>query len=192
MSEVIDLQPFCETDETRFYIMKPFTRGEHTFATNGHIIVRVPKREGMEGDEKAPKPEAIFAKHFKGELVDAPDFAFPKFDAGPCLKCLGGNESVHECPNCDCLCDECDGGGFAIEKTTVTVHGVLFNAKYMRLLYALPGLKLPISAGKEDPLPFAFDGGDGLLMPMRRAYDDNDKGYGEVFGAAAALSGPAR
>ena len=44
----IDLQQFCSKDDTRPYICKPFSFGEFSYATNGHIIVRVARRADVE------------------------------------------------------------------------------------------------------------------------------------------------
>lgn len=60
------LQKFCSTDSFRVNINKPFSQGEYTYATNGHIIVRVPRIEGIGEQEKSDKfkpvePEKLFA-----------------------------------------------------------------------------------------------------------------------------------
>lgn len=40
---MIDLKPFCGTDETRPYLLKPFSFEDRTYATDGRIMVRVPR-----------------------------------------------------------------------------------------------------------------------------------------------------
>jgi hypothetical protein len=36
----VDLQGFCSTDSGRQNLQKPFSRGEFTWATNGHVLIR--------------------------------------------------------------------------------------------------------------------------------------------------------
>jgi len=43
----MDLQRFCGTDETRPYLLKPFTRCGKTYATDGRIVVRIPPQDGI-------------------------------------------------------------------------------------------------------------------------------------------------
>jgi len=48
-----DLKKYCSKDETRPYLHEPFSRGEWTYATNGHIAVRVPKLADV------PEPQKV-------------------------------------------------------------------------------------------------------------------------------------
>ena len=49
----IDLQPFCGEDHDRWYLMKPLSFGDYTYATNGHIVIRVTRR--VKGWKMPPK-----------------------------------------------------------------------------------------------------------------------------------------
>ncbi len=49
----LDLTPFCGTGAHRSYLHNPFASGGHTFATNGHIAIRVPARD----DAKPVEPK---------------------------------------------------------------------------------------------------------------------------------------
>lgn len=188
---VIDLQQFCATNDGRLYLMTPFSDDTHTLATNGHVIVRVPKRADTEGHKDAPRDKAR-ALFDKSPLVGA--VPMPAFNIPPpppvvmedCAWCHDGKE--HDCPECTCECEECDGKGEteAGEEAQITVRGVPFNARYIRQIFALPGLMLPgaVTNDKDVPMPFSFDGGEGLLMPMRDCSAEHDgawKQYGEVF-----------
>jgi hypothetical protein len=46
---MIDLSPFCADPYPH-----PFTQGDYTYATNLHVLVRVPKIEGVPLDVEAP------------------------------------------------------------------------------------------------------------------------------------------
>jgi hypothetical protein len=176
---MIDLQPFCSTDDTRPYLMKPYSRGEFTYATNNHVLVRVPRRDDAPEHDKAPNVESVFIKFHKGEFVPAPPFDVPAFETTECDECAGGTEPAHDCPECECECETCDGTGSIVEKASLTIRGSIFDAKYIRLLLALPSLELPTTIDAIDAMPFKFEGGDGLLMPMRPPHK---KTLGEIFG----------
>ena len=48
----LDLQPFCCT--SRHQIMQPFSIGAFTFATDGVVCVRVPRRPDIPERDEAP------------------------------------------------------------------------------------------------------------------------------------------
>lgn len=187
---MIDLQQFCATDDDREYLKSAFSDDAYTYATNGHYAVRVPKIADVIGHDNAPREKAskLFADNPLLDAVAAPAFDFP--EAPPvttedCAWC-DADGKTHDCPCCECVCEECDGKGTVdtVEKAQITIHGTPFNARYIRQIFALPGLKLPPQATNDinAPMPFSFDGGEGLLMPMRDL--SNDEGwsqYGEAF-----------
>ena len=173
------LQKFCSDDITRPYIMKPFTRGEHTWATNGHIMIRVPKIDGIEelgGLPPVEKPWGIAdwslpLRPLKfGKLPPVED------EEGDCELCEGrGTE--HDCPGCPCVCENCHGSGLdkwiSDDEKSLSIGNAIFSARYIRELSELPRVQIPSDPHTENPMPFKFDGGEGLLMPMRREYDDH-------------------
>lgn len=170
MSE-IDLQKFCGDEPYRPYLLKPFSQGEWTYATNGHICVRVPRIEGAATPDNAPNAAALFVG------VTTPcDMALPKIKIpkGPtekieCSDCEGSGH-VHECPDCQCECDGCDGTGkcWPREDVSVELAGNPFAARYVRLLYELPNVRIPSKEKHGAPMPFKFDGGEGVLMGTSR------------------------
>lgn len=170
---MIDLQQFCSTDPMRPYLHKPFSIGDYTHATNGHVGVRVPRIEGVPSQEK-PDPGKLFAQHFKDEPRGVLDVKLPeiKEDWQDCLRC-GGSGKEHDCPSCSCdECDYCDGEGRTNKAPMVkiTIGNAIYNAKYIKQLLALPGLKFPVNPPKDAAAGFVFDGGEGFLMPVR--WDD--------------------
>lgn len=178
---MIDLQQFCGKDETRPYLMKPFTFGDFSYATNGHIMVRVPKRAGVEPPSKSFNPE----KPLEG--LEQASFAAPKFKLPPqpsgdteCEAC-DGRGYEHNCPDCECMCRACDGSGSAaVEGNYSTAYeGVNFALRYVRKMLALPSIEIAKPKDQDAPLLFRFEGGVGAVMPMRGSATN----HVEVFGA---------
>lgn len=163
----IDLSLFCGTDKHRPHLHQPFSRGDWTYATNGHILVRQPRRTDVPEVKNSPNPEKLFA------AVDVslpsrplPVFEFPTPERTTCLSCEGrGTE--HDCPDCQCECEICGGRGERVERITAGIGATSFSAKYIAMLAALPDIKVPAEPPIDAAMYFTFDGGDGLLMPMK-------------------------
>jgi len=166
----VELQKFCE-NATNCRIKRPFNKGPWTYATNGHIMIRVPLIAGFRDD--GPNAEKLYDDAMKadGECVA---FAIPALppvtiDSEECSKC-NGSGSKHDCPGCTCECEECEGAGEVKTNSdkaiSVQIGKVPFACEYIRLLGELPGLCLREPA-EEKALLFKFDGGEGMLMPLR-------------------------
>ena len=162
---MIDLTPFCSPqDDPRYYLCAPFSDGDFSYATNGHIIVRVPRRADIQEREKAhPSCHKLFIENPAREMIAIPDIppAPPQID---CMTC----EATGKWNDGDTVekCEDCGGTGKKNARQDIAVGEVHFAAKYLRLIITLPG------AGKISPNGtgsawFTFDGGDGLLMPIR-------------------------
>lgn len=172
---MIDLQPFCSTEKARAYLLKPATRDGKTYATNGHILLRVDLRDDVPAVENFPDCERVFgACDLTQPMVDLPKINLP-FD-GPieCIEC-DGRGTEHECPDCTCACELCNGMGqvSSDREKSVTLDGIPFAMHYFRMIAALPGIKIPAKVAGTDPMPFQFDEGAGVLMPMRSALEPN-------------------
>lgn len=167
MSEV-DLKQFCSED--RFGLLNPFSIGKFTYASNGHIMVRVPRRDDVQENSAAPSHEKV-ERYFIGfdpslfqphQAIDIPE------NHVVCLDCDGSGKE-HHCKNCDFPCDSCDGSGVLvgqIGRISVCIGAAYFDAEYVRLIQSLPNLKVVVPSTKEDiAMPFSFDGGEGCLMP---------------------------
>ncbi len=163
---MLDLTPFCSTDPSRPYLGMPFNRGDLTYATNGHIAVRVPKRRDCpEGKTAAEK---VFPADPPISLRELPKYKIPRVKSEACGAC-DGRGYEHDCPDCTCVCIRCDGAGKCAEPISVALGGAVFDGRYIKMLLRLKSVMVPA-----DPDPFAgmyfkFDGGEGVLMPMRRA-----------------------
>ena len=120
---MIDLIKYCCREPTRFYINSPWSAGDYTYATNGHVLFRVPRCEDVPENPHAPNPEYVIAK----ALAPVDMQPFPKIDLPtgetchhchgkgrgyPCLNCGGDGES--ECPTCREVaeCKDCNGKGY--------------------------------------------------------------------------------
>jgi len=164
------LKQFCSHDPTRYYLMKPFSQDGYTWATNGHIMVRVAQIDGIAPfDGKAIN----VARPLKG--IEDAQFSSRAFTLPPapeelddCIKCAGrGTE--HECPDCDCTCEYCKGTGRVDResKISTTISGQIVQLAYARMVAGLPGVEVSERASEGiAPLFFRFDGGVGALMPL--------------------------
>lgn len=163
---MIDLAPFCYKSNDRPYLLQPWTRGGFTWATNGHILVRVPAHADVPDNKYAPNCERIIAYHDGATFAAFPAVKWPDPPDDECSHCEGRGYK-HNCPDCSCKCDECEGTGYAKLTGSVTVRGVLYNTKYIRMIQALLNAEFAQKPAKEQPAPFRFDGGIGCVMPMR-------------------------
>jgi hypothetical protein len=191
-----DLIKFCGgKDQVR--LATPFSSGEYTYATNGYVLVRVPRLADIPEREDAPAIDKVnkLFDHYKGEYSPIPDVGPIK--TKPCPECEGTGK-FQTCPECDgsgivefdndyneydftcetCNgkgrfadgkeldCEKCLGTGKIVETESVDAAGRKYDKKYLLMLKKLPNCKLAV--GKElDPAHFIFDGGDGIIMPMR-------------------------
>jgi hypothetical protein len=203
----IDLLPFAGSAAN----FAPFSRGEYSYATNGHIGVRVPRRDDIPENESAPKAENAFSKAeplLRSIEGASPIPALPPIETKRCHVCKGEGKVVkcddcdgqgfvecnlgheHECEECGeqgvvsarhaedasrhMPCEECDGTGRVPEADSGRGVYVVFpgehtvQLRYLNKLQKLPGIRWKLT-GREaaDPIPFWFEGGDGILMPVR-------------------------
>ncbi|MFA6213518.1 MAG: hypothetical protein WC714_29040 [Candidatus Obscuribacterales bacterium] len=127
---MIDLQQFCNTDDVRFYMHKPFSVNGKACATDGCMVICMDGDTDIEPlSANLKKPELIANKLM--EYCDASKFVdgfVPlKVEIPPyplCHVCLGDGKVAKEieCPECDgegevnigkhyYECKECDGSG---------------------------------------------------------------------------------
>jgi hypothetical protein len=168
---MIDLQQFCEKEGSgRPYLERPWSRGEYTYATNSHILVRVPRRADVPEDDAAPSKVESVVPSFDRPFVSMPKVEIPLFTPADeeCEDC-GGSGFEHDCPNCDCECDACDGSGKVTtsDESVVPIGHSIFAAPYIRQILMLPGLQVSLGSDPSEPMAFKFEGGIGVLMPRR-------------------------
>lgn len=184
---VNDLMPFCCSDSTRPVITHPWTAEGYTQATNGRILIRVAPIEDVEiNTTTAPVTDRLFPKqeptewHDITELQLMPGETCPhcnKAESVVCPECGGNgqvelsnhyNSYVVDCKTCEgsgeTYCRHCEGRGF-LEGVT-QLGSAQYSSDLLRQLQSLPNCKVGIGKPLE-PAWFRFDGGDGLVMPVR-------------------------
>ena len=158
----VDLNQFCDPTqrEPGRDVSVPFSLNGHTYATNGHIAVRIPRRADIPENKEAPNVEKLpwdFSRIKFAPLLE------PKLLPDKCWHC-DGTGYQHKCPDCRCVCEHCNGTGKFPPR--VLIGKVIFSGRYIELIQTLPELEIGKPKPAPAPLPFRFKGGDGLLMPM--------------------------
>ena len=165
-----ELARFCSTDETRINIVTPWSKDEYSFATNGHLIVRVPRLVDVPERDAAPSGDKLFPYKEPPEWVRLSDMEIPEAVRADCSECNGDKTIMHDdCSDCNGHnCPECNGKGEVIvDRIPVPVGTGHFQLAYLHMLKELPNCKIGPNADPMDHAVFQFDGGDGLLMPMK-------------------------
>lgn len=157
----IDLQKFCSVkDDSRYFLHAPFSRGKYTYATNGHIVVRVARRDDVPEVDLAPKPESLFKEKPRGKFIPVPKCsAVSDLD---CKKCEG--TGARECNmGHDHECDKCEGTGKTTNHESMKVGPSHYQK---RLLALIQGWEISPEPGMKAAW-IRTDGADGLLIPTR-------------------------
>jgi hypothetical protein len=165
---VLDLRPFCGATDGRTHFMRPFSIGEFTYATNGHIMVRVPRRPD------APEQTVKFNADDPLKGHDTIDYvplsgSLPEIKKEDCIRCADGQ--IHDCPDCKCTCEDCGGSGKVYPRASTSIGEANFAVRYVAMMLALPNIQVAATPGLETPLLFRFDGGIGAVMPMHGKCD---------------------
>lgn len=201
--DIAILRRFTRSTSRHEWMAAPFTFDSHTYATDGHAMIRVPAMDTV--------PEAIQARGHECRNMINEALArsvivwqcLPPFELErkPCPEC-GGTGYVKICPaygnpdikcgngigslcskhNDDCFtgcnptdkgarkCEECEGDGKIDLPGNIIVDGSMCKVRISTILLDkikdLPGVKIA-PHDSESFFLFRFDGGDGLMMPMR-------------------------
>jgi len=192
---MIDLHIFCANDHE--LLAEPFSFGNFSYATNGHVCVRVP----LDSNIKKGKPDSIDVEKLtycepNGTYKEFPEYK-PTEKTG-CDACLSTGFSSF-CPECDgegevtfnnsfhsyeCNCETCHGDGSVAggtDKCRICGGSGLVNKERfpyvdvddMRLNTNLLDLikdlpNVKINTTSKEYATFVFDGGDGVVMPMHK------------------------
>lgn len=179
---MIDLQAFCaDTNFTRsFDLTQPFFRGGWQYATDGKVMIRIPAPNDLdsaEGTAKLPPCHDLF-KPIVGNLIEWPALRYcPQcFDTGK-IGC-GGCRGCGECEGCTgcgvrkcLLCNGREPSGQVFSDDGVAVIEVgnhRVAARYDQLIRSLGNVRYEWGRAWREPLPFVFDGGEGLVMGCRK------------------------
>ena len=163
MTDGVDLNLFCgpACSEKGKDLSVPFSLNGHTYASNGHIAVRVPRRPDIPENKEAPSIEELERLPWDFSRVKFGPLPEPKLLPDRCGWCNGSGRQ-HNCPDCRCWRKHCHGSGKL--QPRVRIGKATFFGPYVEWMQTLPGLEI----GKPKlraPLPFRFEGGEGLLMP---------------------------
>jgi hypothetical protein len=139
---MIDLKPFCDPNHPD--LAQPFSQGDYTYATDSYILVRVPKLAGAPVNPNVP----VWTR--------AKDFTRAEVATYKLLAIAEAYRDVEY--------------GVRGEQTKVwdlnRVGVAWFARDYINLLADLPGLSVA-HVGELEAMPFKFNGGMGLLMPVK-------------------------
>lgn len=178
--------PFTREGKTCFTDGRVLVRVPALPECDGHLDA--PTAEGIRALFAQVEPGAVYAPLPEG-------FKFPEPSRRQCSHCDGlgkyqtcdkchGDGSV-TCPTCfheescvpcrgsgkrpgETVCEKCAGEGTWRISVPVTLGNKKVADVYLEKLMKLPGFKVAPEATNElGVLPFVFDDGDGLLMPMR-------------------------
>jgi len=165
----MNLQVFCADPAVRAMFSIPFSFEQNTYATDGHIAIRLPRDERVKiRDSAGDLCKRLFEKVPTTEFKKAPTIVIPpREEDEPCGKCMGRG-LLHDCPSCECRCPSCAGSGHESEYRNLSFgyEKGIFAGRYLALIKDLPNLQFG-KATELEPMVFRFEGGDGLLMPMR-------------------------
>src|SRR6516164_3625713 len=142
------LKKFCSTE--REALKQPWSQGNYTYVSDGRIALRVSKLAEYPIVTNAGYTPPNAAYVFESYPVDSnkPVRATSKFVALPALpKKVVLNPDAKEC---------------------ILIEHRKFDGHYIRLAAQLPLVRFsPSTYGVTDPMPLKFEGGEGLLMPLR-------------------------
>ncbi len=160
-----DLQKFCFEGLGKDKIKIPWTDGGYTYATNGHICIKVPALSDVSVEPNPVNAEKIFRETPQpAEWFPVPRVKKPKIPKETvCTDCEGsGKDDDNECP-------ECGGTGKVEEYISpcyLKIGNQSFAEKYLYLIQGFPNVQIgPVTGGIAARIK--FDGGEGLLMPVR-------------------------
>lgn len=164
-----DLQRFCSDDESRPSICHPFSQEKWTYATDGRLMIRVPRLADVPEYDDAPKrvDATIFGKQpITGDWFKIPELPTEKTR---CDQCGGGGECECGCGDIH-KCGSCDGEGEYVRIIKVPCGTQNANNILLAKVAILPNVEICNSAQMKSDygaLGIRFDGGEGRLMPMK-------------------------
>jgi len=135
------------------WLQTPWSRGQYTYATNGHVIHRIPRQA-----EVPENADAVKCDHLFPPLDGLTWLPLPALQPPPLVEC-------DYCEGADKDCDECNGTGIIMPIVRVTVGNADFQQAYLAMLGQFPDCQIAVT-GPKAPAVIRFDGGEGLLMPL--------------------------
>lgn len=166
------LKQFVSVDLARLTITEPWIENGKLFATDGKILVMTDLIDGFTRTNTLPPPPT----NIKFVMADFPnDPSAHKWEPAPkverpmvaCGDCGGSGTHACSCGNVH-PCPDCESGKTVDTKKNREVGTRLIADHYLAKIAALPNCEVCVEGNQLDPMPFRFDGGIGLLMPIRK------------------------
>ena len=187
---------FCATiNEPREYLREPFLHKGFIYATNGHMAIRISDNGKVQENKDAPKNIHSLFDVVINDFIDIP--ALPKKVPCEYCDGDGKGRAKEECDECDGNgsfayrshtydCKECDGAGTVYVgslSADITCEYCIggwklwsymdigegrFQCAYIEKILTLQNVKFMRPVNSEDACKFIFDGGEGIIMPMRK------------------------
>lgn len=173
------LMPFCSVDETWKVLARPFSDDKFTYATDGKILIFVPKAEPeTPWTDELKKIILLCQNKANLKCFDGTYRTLPIDDGTWGLKCdqCDGSKSVTQL-TCDCcgevtklnttiLCPECFGEGKTFSNYGIRFGKQILSAYYLRKLALFQEVEIAEAKEPIGCLSIRFSGGWGRLMPM--------------------------
>ena len=155
------LTTFCSLEENRRSLNTPWSEGAYSYASDGRVIIRIPRLADVPERDSAPKN--LDQQLFKGFPLAFPFSSITEpvsADYNKCTKCYGSGERT--CSECGTThtCDQCKGNGQLASTTKIGTQ--LFNTHNLRLISQLCEIQWQLKSS-ENRIYFEFNGGDGLI-----------------------------
>lgn len=156
---MIDLKQFCsDSADLRFNMEKPWSRGDFTYATNGHIIVRVPRLPDVPENANAPDAVQLMNKTAPAKgWMPVPAATMPP-DI-PCKWCDGTKRDPQDKRY---KCDECNATGTERAWIVMDVGDGNFDQGYLSMIQGWE-----IAPNGPNAAWIRYGDALGLLMPRR-------------------------
>ena len=174
----MDLTPFCH--ETMQDLLLPIQSGNEIFATDGHLLVKIPSHKLTPECDCDYRPKKSLVENFIRVISEAKRGAWgqhtrhgiPEVGPNTCQYCDGKGKVASQPPNgelwADCL--ECNNG-LRENIRTVGVGGVFFDGKYLNMITTTFGKEVAfyISGEEGENAYFCIGEGEieGVLAPVR-------------------------
>jgi hypothetical protein len=185
-----ELRAFCGTDDDRAWMHQPWSRCDYTYATNGKILIRVPRLADVEDGNYSKSCDNLVRPHDTAEWLPMPVVDMPEPET--CSACEGRKADMRcdEREGCgkltlssnkhdydvDCIscggsgrlptCPTCHGTGQVMPIDIVHVGEAAFQTRYLALFSRLPCCEIA-ATGPESVAAIRFTGGVGAIMPFR-------------------------
>lgn len=179
------LLEFCShyRDEPREWLLKPFRWNGFDYASDGNIFVRTAANEMNYGPPivSSTKTSKNMGQRMDELITEAwsvlrpiPDWDRELLDFDECDSCdgHGWNYQIEfdSREEVKVMCDRCEGEGRNRIRNEIEVGACVVDSYYLRLMESLPNAQIAYPTSDDmRGIMFSFDGGVGVVMPMRRS-----------------------